>query len=259
MFFAMVFPGQGAQSVGMLADLAATYPLVKHTFEQASEALSLDLWALSQSGPEDLLNQTDKTQPALLAASIAVARVWDAQGGTKPAICAGHSLGEYSALTYAGALDFEEAIRLVAERGRLMQQAVPAGVGAMAAILGLGGTEVQQACATAAQGQVVSAVNFNAQGQVVIAGHKAAVERAILAAKAAGAKKAVLLSVSVPSHCIVGLLNNYIFIIIKHMILYIFYFKYSVIRLYIDATRRRTLGRGVSKHGNTAPRYSCAA
>ncbi len=201
MSFALVFPGQGSQSIGMLADLAATYPLIKHTFEQASEALSLDLWALSQSGSEEQLNQTDNTQPALLTAGIAVARVWEAQGGGKPTLCAGHSLGEYTALTYTHALAFEDAVRLVAERGRLMQQAVPHNIGAMAAILGLDDNAVKQACAHAAQNEVVSAVNFNAPGQVVIAGHKAAVERAIAACKESGAKKAILLSVSVPSHC----------------------------------------------------------
>jgi len=198
---ALVFPGQGSQSVGMLADLAATHPVVKQTFEHASDALSLDLWALSQSGPEEQLNQTDNTQPALLAAGIAVARVWEEQGGNKPTICAGHSLGEYTALTYTDALKFEDAIRLVAERGRLMQAAVPAGVGAMAAVLGLDDAAVKQACADAAQEQVVSAVNFNAPGQVVVAGHKEAVERATALAKEAGARKAVLLPVSVPSHC----------------------------------------------------------
>lgn len=201
MSLALVFPGQGSQSVGMLSDLAATFPVVKQTFEQASDALSLDLWTLSQSGPEAPLNQTDNTQPALLAAGMAVARVWQAQGGSQPSICAGHSLGEYTALTYTGALAFEDSIRLVAERGRLMQAAVPAGVGAMAAILGLDDAGVKQACDEAAQGQVVSAVNFNAPGQVVVAGHKEAVERAADLAKKIGAKKAVLLPVSVPSHC----------------------------------------------------------
>ncbi len=201
MSHAFVFPGQGSQSVGMLAELAASFPIVKQTFEQASDALDRDLWKLSQQGSEEQLNQTDNTQPALLAAGIAVARVWEQQGGSPPLVCAGHSLGEYTALTYAGALSYTDAIRLVAERGRLMRAAVPAGVGAMAAILGLDDDAVKQACADAAQEQVVSAVNFNAPGQVVIAGHQAAVERATALAKAAGAKKAVLLPVSVPSHC----------------------------------------------------------
>ncbi|TKI07699.1 ACP S-malonyltransferase [Martelella alba] len=198
---AMVFPGQGSQSVGMLADLAAAYPLVEETFGEASAALGYDLWALTQQGPADELNKTWQTQPALLAASVAVWRVWRRQGGRTPAWLAGHSLGEYSALVCAGVLDFAEAAKLVELRGELMQEAVPAGVGAMSAIIGLDNDAIAKACREAAQGQVVSPVNFNSPGQVVIAGHKEAVERAGAACKAAGAKRALPLPVSVPSHC----------------------------------------------------------
>lgn len=199
---AFVFPGQGSQSVGMLDDLAATYPDIKQTFERASEALQKDLWALvTNSERESELNQTHNTQPAMLAAGVAVWNVWTKQSKIRPAWMAGHSLGEYSALVCAGALDFEDAIKLVALRGQLMQQAVPEGVGAMAAILGLDDHDVVKVCAEVAGNEVVSAVNFNSQGQVVIAGHTAAVERAMAAAKEAGAKRAVLLPVSVPSHC----------------------------------------------------------
>ncbi len=198
---AMVFPGQGSQSVGMLADLAAAYPGVGATFAEASEVLGYDLWQLVQSGPEDLLNQTDKTQPAMLAAGVAVWRVWQQGNGAQPALMAGHSLGEYTALVCAGAIDFGAAIALVAERGRCMQSAVPAGVGAMAAILGLEDEAVDAVCAESAGVEIVSPVNFNSPGQVVIAGHAGAVERAVVAAKAAGAKRAVTLPVSVPSHC----------------------------------------------------------
>ncbi|MCP1676292.1 [acyl-carrier-protein] S-malonyltransferase [Natronocella acetinitrilica] len=198
---AIVFPGQGSQSVGMLAALAAEYAVVRDTFAEASDALGEDLWTLTQEGPEDRLNQTDITQPAMLAAGVAVWRVWRAQGGSEPAMLAGHSLGEYTALTCAGALDFSEAICVVADRGRFMQQAVPAGEGAMAAVLGLDDDAVRKVCVEAAQGDVVEAVNFNAPGQVVIAGSRSAVERAIEAATAAGAKRATALPVSVPSHC----------------------------------------------------------
>ena len=198
---AIVFPGQGSQSVGMLAALAAEYAVVRDTFAEASDALGEDLWTLTQEGPEDRLNQTDITQPAMLAAGVAVWRVWRAQGGSEPAMLAGHSLGEYTALTCAGALDFSEAICVVADRGRFMQQAVPAGEGAMAAVLGLDDDAVRKVCVEAAQGDVVEAVNFNAPGQVVIAGSRSAVERAIEAATAAGAKRAIALPVSVPSHC----------------------------------------------------------
>jgi [acyl-carrier-protein] S-malonyltransferase len=197
---AIVFPGQGSQSVGMLAELAGAYPEVPATFAEASNVLRYDLWALVQNGPESDLSQTDRTQPAMLAAGVAVWRVWCKQGGAQPAFMAGHSLGEYTALVCAGSLAFADGIRLVAERGRLMQEAVPAGMGAMAAVLGLDDDQVRQACAAAAQGEVVQAVNFNSPGQVVIAGHKAAVERACDQAKALGAKRAVPLAVSVPSH-----------------------------------------------------------
>jgi len=175
--------------------------VVVDTFAEASSALGYDLWALTQTGPEEQLNQTDKTQPAILAASIAIWRLWQTEGGAQPAFVAGHSLGEYSALVAAGCLPFADAIKLVELRGQLMQQAVPAGQGGMAAILGLEDADVLAACAEAAQGEVVSAVNFNAPGQVVIAGSAAAVERAIEACKAKGAKRAMALPVSVPSHC----------------------------------------------------------
>lgn len=198
---AFVFPGQGSQSLGMLAEHGAQHPSVIASFKEASEALGYDLWALIQQGPEDRLNQTDKTQPAILAASIALWRLWLAEGGSVPAYVAGHSLGEYSALVAAGSLEFADALRLVELRGQLMQQAVPAGQGAMAAILGLEDADVLAACNEAAQGDVVSAVNFNAPGQVVIAGSASAVERAIDACKSRGAKRAMPLPVSVPSHC----------------------------------------------------------
>ncbi|MDD1957262.1 ACP S-malonyltransferase [Pseudomonas sp. 8209] len=198
---AFVFPGQGSQSLGMLAELGAQYPLVIDTFREASEALGYDLWALTQQGPEEQLNQTDKTQPAILTASIALWRLWLAEGGARPGFVSGHSLGEYSALVAAGSLSLGEAVKLVKRRGELMQEAVPAGQGAMAAILGLDDAVVVDLCAQAAQGEVVSAVNFNSPGQVVIAGAKAAVERAMEACKAAGAKRALPLPVSVPSHC----------------------------------------------------------
>ena len=197
---AFVFPGQGSQSLGMLAE-HGTQAQVLDTFAEASEALGYDLWALTQQGPEAQLNQTDKTQPAILAASIALWRLWLAEGGVRPAFVAGHSLGEYSALVAAGSLSLAAAVRLVERRGQLMQEAVPAGQGGMAAILGLDDAEVLAACAEAAQGEVVSAVNFNAPGQVVIAGAAAAVERAIEVCKARGAKRAMPLPVSVPSHC----------------------------------------------------------
>jgi [acyl-carrier-protein] S-malonyltransferase len=185
----------------MLAEQGGQQKLVLETFAEASEALGYDLWALTQQGPEEQLNQTDKTQPAILTASIALWRLWLAEGGARPAYVAGHSLGEYSALVAAGSLIFADAVKLVERRGQLMQQAVPAGQGGMAAILGLEDADVLAACAEAAQGDVVSAVNFNAPGQVVIAGAAAAVERAIEACKARGAKRAMPLPVSVPSHC----------------------------------------------------------
>lgn len=198
---AFVFPGQGSQSLGMLAELGAQHQLVIDTFREASEALGYDLWALVQNGPEEQLNQTDKTQPAILTASIALWRLWLAEGGARPAFVAGHSLGEYSALVAAGSLSLADAVKLVERRGQLMQEAVPAGQGAMAAILGLDDADVVAICAEAAQGEVVSAVNFNSPGQVVIAGAKAAVDRAIEGCKARGAKRALPLPVSVPSHC----------------------------------------------------------
>jgi [acyl-carrier-protein] S-malonyltransferase len=185
----------------MLAELAGVYPLVKQTFEEASDTLHYDLWKLAQHGPEEELNKTEHTQPAMLAAGVAVSRVWQAQGGIGAQVCAGHSLGEYSALVHAGALTFRQAAPLVAARGRFMQEAVPPGIGAMAAILGLEDEQVQQVCAAAARQQVVSAANYNAPGQVVVAGHADAVGRAVEGAKQAGAKRALLLSVSVPSHC----------------------------------------------------------
>ncbi|MHB1370017.1 MAG: ACP S-malonyltransferase [Pseudomonadaceae bacterium] len=199
--FAFVFPGQGSQSLGMLAEQGAQQNLVLDTFAEASAALGYDLWALTQQGPEEQLNQTDKTQPAILTASVALWRLWLAEGGARPAFVAGHSLGEYSALVAAGSLPFADAVKLVELRGQLMQQAVPAGQGGMAAILGLEDADVLAACAEAAQGEIVSAANFNAPGQVVIAGNAAAVERAIEACKARGAKRAMALPVSVPSHC----------------------------------------------------------
>ncbi|AUO00258.1 [acyl-carrier-protein] S-malonyltransferase [Serratia marcescens] len=199
--FAFVFPGQGSQAVGMLAELAAQFPIVEETFGEASAALGYDLWQLVQQGPAEELNKTWQTQPALLAASVAIFRVWQQQGGKAPALMAGHSLGEYSALVCAGVLDFKAAIRLVELRGKLMQEAVPEGTGAMYAIIGLDNDAIAKACEESAQGQVVSPVNFNSPGQVVIAGNKEAVERAGAACKAAGAKRALPLPVSVPSHC----------------------------------------------------------
>ena len=198
---AIVFPGQGSQSVGMLAELAAEHSQVIDTFEQASDVLGYDLWQLVQDGPADELNETDKTQPAMLAAGVAVWRLWQAGGGAEPALMAGHSLGEYTALVCAGALDYQDAVSLVAERGRCMQSAVPVGTGAMAALLGLDDEAVQAVCEQAAEGEVVSAVNFNSPGQVVIAGQTEAVQRAMALAKESGAKRAVQLPVSVPSHC----------------------------------------------------------
>src|SRR5699024_4852957 len=197
--FAMVFPGQGSQSVGMLAELAAQYPIVEETFKQASEVLDYDLWALVQQGPAEELNKTWQTQPALLAASVAIFRVWQQQyPDLQPTVMAGHSLGEYSALVCAGVIDFQDAIKLVQLRGKLMQQAVPEGTGAMYAIIGLDNEKIIAACQQAAEGEVVAAVNFNSPGQVVIAGNKAAVERAAALCKEAGAKRALPLAVSVP-------------------------------------------------------------
>ena len=197
---AFVFPGQGSQSVGMLADLAAAHGDVRATFDEASQGAGVDLWALSQQGPEDQLNRTENTQPALLAASVAVWRVWQKQGGAQPTQLSGHSLGEYSALVCAGALSLHDAAALVAERGRLMQAAVPTGVGAMAAILGGDDEQIAAVCAEVAQGQIVAPANFNSPGQLVIAGHAEAVDRALAKLAELGIRKAVKLAVSVPSH-----------------------------------------------------------
>ncbi len=199
--FSIVFPGQGSQSVGMLKELAEEKAIVAETYAEASEALGFDLWRLVQDGPADKLNQTQITQPAMLSAGVAVWRIWQAEGGPEPAVMAGHSLGEYSALVCAGAIGFSDAVSLVADRGRFMQQAVPPGAGGMAAILGLEDQRIREICAAAAESQVVEAVNYNSPGQVVIAGDKAAVDRACEIAKKAGAKRALPLPVSVPSHC----------------------------------------------------------
>lgn len=199
--FAMVFPGQGSQAVGMLKDLADNYPIVKSTFDEASQVLGYDLWTLVQDGPVEELNKTWQTQPALLAASVAIYRVWQSVNGAQPDFMAGHSLGEYSALVCAGVIDFKDAIKLVELRGQLMQEAVPTGTGAMYAIIGLDNESIRKACEQAAQGQIVAPVNFNSPGQVVIAGNKEAVERAGALCKEAGAKRALPLAVSVPSHC----------------------------------------------------------
>jgi [acyl-carrier-protein] S-malonyltransferase len=199
MKLAFVFPGQGSQSVGMLQGWGDRVE-IRATFSEASDALGQDLWALVADGPADQLNQTINTQPAMLAADIAVWRVWQAAGGAMPVMLAGHSLGEYAALVAAGSLDFTDAIRLVRVRAEAMQAAVPEGVGAMAAILGLDDDAVHAVCSEAAAGEVVEAVNLNSPGQVVIAGNKAAVERAMALAKGKGAKRALPLPVSVPSH-----------------------------------------------------------
>ncbi|MCK5725273.1 MAG: ACP S-malonyltransferase [Thiotrichaceae bacterium] len=201
MTIAGIFPGQGSQSIGMLVALAEQFPLVNETFQQASEVLGFDLWALSCEGTAEDLNKTINTQPAMLAAGVATWRVWLEQGGCQPKALAGHSLGEYSALVVAGSMEFTDAIAMVRHRAQFMQEAVPEGTGAMAAVLGLEDTAVLEVCEKAANGDVIQAVNFNSPGQVVIAGDKAAVERALEIAKEAGAKRAILLPVSVPSHC----------------------------------------------------------
>ncbi len=200
MAVAFVFPGQGSQSVGMLKALVVAEPVVGATFAEASQVLGYDLWQLCQSGPDDALNATERTQPAMLAAGVAVWRVWRKRGGPAPTVMSGHSLGEFTALVCADSLDFATAVDLVRFRGRAMQEAVPVGEGAMAAVLGLEDADVEAACREAAHGQVVEAVNFNAPGQIVIAGHTTAVKRAIEACKAKGAKRAIDLPVSVPSH-----------------------------------------------------------
>ncbi|SMF30618.1 [acyl-carrier-protein] S-malonyltransferase [Alteromonadaceae bacterium Bs31] len=198
---AFVFPGQGSQKVGMLAELAENKPVVRETFAEASEVLGYDLWALIQNGPQEELNMTEKTQPALLACSVAVWRAWCDAGGAKPDWMAGHSLGEWSALVCADVVDFASALKLVRLRGKYMQEAVPLGVGAMAAIIGLADEKVEQACAQASVGgELASPVNYNSPGQLVIAGHKAAVESAMKLCSESGAKRAMLLPVSAPFH-----------------------------------------------------------
>lgn len=197
---AFIFPGQGSQAVGMLADFADN-AVVQNTFKEASEALGYDLWALISEGPAEKLNQTHHTQPALLTSSVALWRLWHEQTDVTPSIVAGHSLGEYSALVCAGVISLADGVRLVEKRGQFMQASVPEGTGAMYAIIGLADKKIIEACEQAAQGQVVSAVNFNSPGQVVIAGNKEAVERAGALCKEAGAKRALPLPVSVPSHC----------------------------------------------------------
>ncbi len=201
MSLAFIFPGQGSQSVGMLKDLGENFSEVSATFQEASDALGYDLWSLIQEGPAEKLNSTDVTQPAMLASGVATWRVWQAKGGAMPSIMAGHSLGEYTALVCAGSLDFVDAIKLVSQRGQFMIQAVPAGTGAMAAILGIDDEAVRQVCLDAANGEVLEAVNYNSPGQVVVAGNKSAVERVCVLAKEQGAKRALQLPVSVPSHC----------------------------------------------------------
>jgi [acyl-carrier-protein] S-malonyltransferase len=197
---AFVFPGQGSQSIAMLAELSEQHASIRATFAEASEGAGLDLWALSQGGPEEMLNRTEYTQPALLAAGIAVWRVWQAQGGAHPSVLAGHSLGEYTALVAANALSLRDAAHLVRIRGQLMQDAAPAGIGAMAAVLGADEAVVQEACAEASESEVVVPANYNSPGQVVIGGHAAAVERALALLATRGARKTVKLAVSVPSH-----------------------------------------------------------
>lgn len=201
MSLAFIFPGQGSQSVGMLKDLAENFPEVSATFKEASDALGYDLWSLIQDGPAEKLNSTDVTQPAMLASGVATWRAWQAKGGAMPVMMAGHSLGEYTALVCAGSLDFVDAVKLVSQRGQFMMQAVPAGTGAMAAILGMEDELVRQVCLDAAQDEVLEAVNYNSPGQVVVAGNKAAIERVCVLAKEKGAKRALELPVSVPSHC----------------------------------------------------------
>lgn len=196
----MVFPGQGSQSQGMLADLSARNTVVTDTFDEASAVLGYDLWELVQEGPVEKLDETVVTQPAMLAAGVATWRLWQSQGGERPAAMAGHSLGEYSALVCAGAIEFSAAVGLVKRRAELMQNAVPAGEGAMAAVLGLDDDTVRDVCKRASGDGIAEAANFNSPGQVVVAGHRGAVERATELAKEAGAKRAIMLAVSVPSH-----------------------------------------------------------
>lgn len=200
--FAMIFPGQGSQSIGMLSEIAKQYSIIQETFVQASDTLGYDLWVLIQQGSEDELNKTWKTQPALLTASVALFRTWQQLTGKLPVVAAGHSLGEYSALVCAGVMDFNDAVKLVETRGKLMQEAVPVGEGAMYAVIGLDDNIIADVCVKAAQGDVVTPVNYNSPGQVVIAGKKTAVERAAVLCKEAGAKRVLPLAVSVPSHCL---------------------------------------------------------
>lgn len=197
---ALVFPGQGSQAVGMLAELAELHPAMKATFQEASEGAGVDLWALSQGGPEEMLNRTEYTQPALLAAGVAVWRLWNGQGGPMPSVLAGHSLGEYTALVAAGALSLQDGAHLVRIRGQLMQDAAPSGTGAMAAVLGAEGALVEAVCAEASGAQVVVPANYNAPGQIVIGGDAAAVDRALALLQEQGVRKTVKLAVSVPSH-----------------------------------------------------------
>jgi len=197
---AFVFPGQGSQSLGMLAELAELHPLVHDTFREASDGAGVDLWALSQGGPEEMLNRTEYTQPALLAAGVALWRLWQQQGGAQPSVLAGHSLGEYSALVAAGALSLTDGAHLVRLRGQRMQDAAPAGIGAMAAVLGAEDAVVEQACEDASGSEVVVPANYNSPGQIVIGGHVAAVDRALALLAERGVRKAVKLAVSVPSH-----------------------------------------------------------
>lgn len=200
MGLSIIFPGQGSQAIGMMSELAERHSLVKDLFVEASDVLGTDLWAMTQLGPIEDLSQTENTQPALLTAGVAAWRVWQSLGGATPNIMAGHSLGEYTALVSAGALSFADGVALVRDRGRYMQDAVPAGEGAMAAIIGLDDDKVIEVCAATANGDVLQAVNFNAPGQVVIAGSAAAIERAMLTMKEAGAKRALPLPVSIPAH-----------------------------------------------------------
>lgn len=197
---AFIFPGQGSQKVGMLADAAAEFPIIQETFQQASNVLGYDLWALIQNGPQEELNLTERTQPMLLTASVALWRAWQQKNGSQPELMAGHSLGEWSALVCAEVVAFEDAVKLVQLRGKYMQEAVPAGVGSMAAIIGLDDAAIVEACNQAAEDEVVSAVNFNSPGQVVIAGNVGAVDRACALCKEKGAKRAQLLAVSAPFH-----------------------------------------------------------